>query len=58
MTEDEALAEWDRVAVAASDDAEVQHFGADMVLVMALRSLGWGRLADRWQKASDDWRWA
>ncbi len=58
MTEDEALAKFEEIMRAHDGDVEVQHSNADGLLLKALRSLGWNRLADKWVAASDYWWWA
>lgn len=39
-------------------DRESDHLNADGILVEALRAVGWARLADAWERGSEDWWWA
>ena len=36
-------------------DAEDWHIGGDKLVSQALRELGWGQLADAYDKAKEDW---
>lgn len=58
MTEDEALERFDNLMLGTAGDQEFQHSAADMLLLEALRSLGWNRLVDKWTNAAEDWWWA
>jgi hypothetical protein len=58
MTEDEALARWEQEVTNSKGDAEDEHGAGDAILIDALRSLGWNRLADKWEADAKDWWWA
>lgn len=58
MTEDEALARWEKEVTNSKGDEEDEHKAGDEILIDALRSLGWNRLADKWSADAERWWWA